>query len=84
MYRLAIKKSARKELDRLPDQIFPKIDNAILSLSENPFPYPQSKKLKGGETCRLRVGDYRVIYSVNEEQETITIFRVRHRKEVYR
>lgn len=84
MYRLAIKKSAKKELDKLPDRIFLNIDKAILSLNENPFPYPQSKKLKGEETCRLRVGDYRVIYSVNEEQKTITIFRVRHRKEVYR
>jgi len=84
MYRLAIKKSARKELDKLPDRIFLNIDKAILSLNKNPFPYPQSKKLKGEETCRLRVGDYRVICSVNEEQKTITIFRVRHRKEVYR
>lgn len=84
MYRLIIKKSARKELDNLPEHLFMKIDKSILSLKENPFPYPQSKKLKGKNKCRLRVGDYRVVYSVAEEQKVITIFRVRHRKDIYR
>lgn len=84
MYRLAIKKSARKELDILPDRIFLKIDTAILSLRENPFPYPQSKKLKGEDGCRLRIGDYRVVYSIDEKENVVTIFRVRHRKDVYR
>ncbi|MEW6418688.1 MAG: type II toxin-antitoxin system RelE/ParE family toxin [Nitrospirota bacterium] len=84
MYKLAIKKSARKELDNLSDQIFLKIDKSILSLKENPFPYPQAKKLKGEDKCRLRVGDYRVVYSIDEDQKTITIYRVRHRKDIYR
>jgi mRNA interferase RelE/StbE len=84
MYRLTIKKSAQKELDSIAEQQFLKIDKAILSLRETPFPYPQSKKLKGKDKCRLRVGDYRVVYTVNEEQKAITIFRVRHRKDVYR
>ena len=84
MYRLAIKKSARKELDDLPDQIFLKVDESILSLRENPFPYPHAKKLKGENKYRLRVGDYRVVYSVDVDQKTITIYRVRHRKDVYR
>lgn len=84
MYKLKIKKTARKELDDLPDTIYLKIDEAILSLKENPFPYPQSKKLKGEDKRRLRVGDYRVVYTVDEKEKVITIFRVRHRKEVYR
>ena len=84
MYKLAIKKSARKELNSLPDPIFLAIDKGILSLITNPIPYPQSKALKGANKRRLRVGDYRVVYSVDEEQKTITIFRVRHRKDVYR
>lgn len=84
MYKLSIKNSARKEMDRLPDQVFLKVDRAILSLKEDPFPYPQSKKLKGEDRYRLRAGDYRVVYSVNENQKAITIFRVRHRKDVYR
>lgn len=84
MYKLEIKKSARKELDNLPDTIYLKIDEALLSLKSNPFPYPQSKRLKGEDKLRLRVGDYRVVYTVDEEGKIVTIFRVRHRKEVYR
>jgi mRNA interferase RelE/StbE len=84
MCKLKIKKTARKELDNLPDTIYLKIDEAILSLKENPFPYPQSKKLKGEDKRRLRIGDYRVVYTVDEKEKVITIFRVRHRKEIYR
>jgi mRNA interferase RelE/StbE len=84
VYKLAIKKSARKELNSLPDPIFLAIDKGILSLIANPIPYPQSKALKGENKRRLRVGDYRVVYSVDERQKIITIFRVRHRKDVYR
>jgi mRNA interferase RelE/StbE len=86
MYKLAIKKSARKELDSLPDQIFLKVDKSILSLKEDsfPFPYTQAKKLRGEDKYRLRVGDYRVVYSVDEDQKSIIIYRVRHRKDVYR
>ncbi|MFI5294439.1 MAG: type II toxin-antitoxin system RelE/ParE family toxin [Thermodesulfovibrionales bacterium] len=84
MYKLAIKKSARKELDDLPDQDFLKIDKAIFSLRDNPYPYPQAKKLKGDERCRLPVGDYRVVYAVDESRKIITIYRVRHRRDVYR
>jgi len=84
MYKLSVKKSARKELDNLPNQIFLKIDKAILSLKRAPFPYPQSKELKGENKRRLKAGDYRVVYAVDEEQKTITVYRVRHRKDVYR
>jgi mRNA interferase RelE/StbE len=84
VYKLAVKKSARKELNSLPNPIFLAIDKGILSLITNPIPYPQSKALKGEHKRRLRVGDYRVVYSVDEQQKTITIFRIRHRKDVYR
>jgi len=84
VYKLTIKKSARKELDALPDRDFAKIDQAILSLQDQSFPHPQSKKLKGNLGYRLRAGDYRIVYSVDEKQLLITIYRVRHRKDVYR
>lgn len=84
MYKLAIKNSAKKELNDVPAAQFLKIDAAILSLKTNPHPFPQSKKLKGEEKRRLRVGDYRVVYAVDEKEKSITIYRIRHRKEVYR
>ena len=84
MYSLQIKKSAKKELDNLPDDTFLKIDKAILSLKKDPRPYPQSKELKGENKRRLRSGDYRVIYAVDDRQKIITFFRIRHRKDVYK
>ena len=84
MYKLIIKKSARKELDIIPNPLFLKIDKAILTLIENPYPYPQSKKLKGEYKRRLRVGDFRVVYTIDEKQQIITVFRIRHRKDIYR
>lgn len=84
MYKLVIQKSARKELDKIPDLFFVKIDKAILALRENPYPFPQSKKLKDEDKHRLRVGDFRVIYTVDDTHKVITIYRIRHRKDVYR
>lgn len=84
MYKLTIKSSAKKELDSISNDQFLKVDAAILALKTNPHPYPQSKKLKGEDNCRLRVGDYRVVYAVDEKEKTITVYRVRHRKDVYR
>lgn len=68
----------------MPGHQFPKIDRAILSLKENPFPHPQSEKLKGEDKRRLRIGDYRIIYAVDRAEGIVTIYKVRHRKEVYR
>ncbi|KKO18600.1 MAG: hypothetical protein BROFUL_02701 [Candidatus Brocadia fulgida] len=84
MYKLIMKKSARKELDNISNPFFLKIDEAILALKNNPHPYPQSKKLKGEDKYRLRVGDFRVIYTVDEKQKIISIYRIRHRKDIYR
>jgi mRNA-degrading endonuclease RelE of RelBE toxin-antitoxin system len=55
VYKLAIKKSAKKELNSLPDPIFLAIDKGILSLMTDPIPYPQSKALKGENKRRLHV-----------------------------
>ena len=84
MYRLVIKKSAKKELDNIADHQFLKIDKAILGLRENPFPYPQSIKLKGEAKRRLRAGEYRVVYTVDESEKIVTIYHIRNRREVYR
>ena len=61
MFSIVLKRSARKELDTLPDADFLKIDKAILALKNNPRAFPQVKKLTGEYRLRLRVGDYRVL-----------------------
>ncbi len=74
---------AEKDLNKLDtkkgDRILAKID----LLEVDPF-LPSSKRLKGDVTFRLRVGDYRVIYEVDNRNKQVIIYRVRHRKDVYK
>jgi len=82
-YIVKLKRSAEKELDNLPTKIHHKVINILLSLKENPFPH-NVKKLRGREGYRIRVGDYRILYLVDESDKNIEIVSVAHRKEVYR
>ena len=83
-YSLEIKQSAQKELDALDDTLFTRIDRKVLALVDNPRP-AGCKKLKGGQNLwRIRVGDYRVVYSLNDARAAIDIVGVRHRSEAYR
>jgi mRNA interferase RelE/StbE len=82
-YRIEIKRSAAKEIRKLPDSVLPRVMRAIEGLKENPRP-AGARKLSGSEEYRVRVGDYRVVYTIAEEVVTVYIVRVRHRREVYR
>lgn len=80
---LLITKRAQKELDSIPDPMAKNISRHILSLSTNPHP-PNSKKLQGMDNYRLRVGSFRVIYSMDTKAKELTILRVADRKTIYR
>jgi len=81
--KLTITRKAEKELDKLPNSVAKNISEKILLLSKNPFP-TNSKKLSGQENYRMRVGSYRVIYSLDPKAKTVTILRVADRKTIYR
>ncbi len=82
-YSLEIKSSAQKELDALDDAVFARIDRKIVALAGNPRP-TGCKKLKGHKNhWRIRAGDWRVVYIVDDAARHITITRVAHRREVY-
>lgn len=83
-YQIEWKRSALKELEKLPRHLIPKIIMAVKGLAENPYP-PGVKKLVGSEhNFRIREGDYRIVYVVYENKLIIEIVRVAHRKDVYR
>jgi mRNA interferase RelE/StbE len=82
-YLVKLKKSAEKELDHLPPRIHEKVIHILLSLQENPFP-SNSKKLRGRDGYRIRVGDYRVLYLIDQSDRSIEVISVAHRREVYR
>jgi len=82
-YALEITSSAQKELDSLDDPLFERIDRKILALADDPRP-AGSKKLKGfKDSWRIRVGDWRVVYIVDDAAKLVTITRIAHRREVY-
>jgi len=82
-YSLQIMASAQKELDALDDPLFARIDRKILALAEDPRPM-RAKKLKGyKDSWRIRIGDWRVVYIVDDAAKLVSITRVAHRREVY-
>jgi len=83
MYRIIIERKATKEIESLPDEIIQRIIDTIKGLKSNPRPH-DSKKLIGEVGWRIRIRDYRILYIIDDNQKVITIYRVKHRKEVYR
>ena len=84
MYTLLIKRSAERDLRRLPHAPFEWVNERILALREDPRP-PGVRKLVGAlEGWRIRVGDYRILYQIDDDAQTVTVVRVRHRRDVYR
>ena len=82
-YVVLIERYAQKQIMKLDKKIIPVLKTAIANLGKDPRPYGY-KKLKGEEAFRIRVGDYRVVYEIVEDQILILVTRVRHRKDVYR
>jgi mRNA interferase RelE/StbE len=82
-YTVQLKRSAEKELGALPWEVHQKIIKRLLSLEGNPRPYG-AKKLGLGEGFRLRVGDYRILYTIDDDSQKIEVSAVGHRREIYR
>ena len=82
-YRILVKESVSKDLTKLPKKDVKRIVTAIKALAQNPRP-PQSKKLSGQERYRLRQGNYRILYSIEDEQLVVCVVRAGHRRDVYR
>ena len=82
-YTVRIKRSAEREMDRLHPEVFQRLAAAILQLETKPRPR-NCKKLRGVEEYRLRVGAYRVLYTVDDKERIVNILSVGHRSEVYR
>ena len=84
MYKVYFKKSAAKELSRLPIAVIKRIQKVVIQLEINLFP-GNSRKLEGLESFyRIRVGDYRVVYLVEKTVKIVTVTKVGHRREVYK
>ncbi|MCB1325692.1 MAG: type II toxin-antitoxin system RelE/ParE family toxin [Spirochaetales bacterium] len=78
-----IKRSAEKEFRALPEQLRSRIGSALQSLAAEPFP-TGAKKLRNRNDFRIRVGDYRILYTVDEVAQQIFVVAIGHRKDIYR
>ena len=84
MYEVYLEKAAENDLKRLPTTTFYRIIPHIKALAENPRP-SSCRKLTGSKNdWRIRIGDHRVLYEIDEKARAVRILRVRHRREVYR
>ena len=83
MYELKIIPKAQKDLNALRGEEFGRIKSKILTLRDNPRPVG-SIKLTAQDGYRVRVGDYRVLYRIEEKEKTVYIYRIKARDEAYR
>lgn len=83
-YRVDTKPRALKDLAALPADVLPRVDTVLLSLADNPRPRGAKKLADEDDVWRVRIGDYRVLYTIDADEELVTIVRIRHRREVYR
>ena len=83
-YRIEWKRSAAKELQSLPPEIIRRILSIVDRLADSPVPHGSIKLTGSEQTYRIRVGDYRIVYSIYQTLLVIEIVRVAHRRDVYR
>ena len=84
MYEIYIERKAERDLKKLELDIFHRVISNIKTLSKNPKP-PGSRKITGSKNdWRVRVGNYRIIYEVDDRAKTVKVMRIRHRRDVYR
>jgi mRNA interferase RelE/StbE len=83
-YQLEVKRSAVKDMRHLPKDVQQRAIDAINALAETSIPIGATKLVGHDTLYRIRLGDWRIVYDVDEGTEKITILAVKHRREVYR
>jgi mRNA interferase RelE/StbE len=82
-YAVLILLGAQKEHSSIPSPFYELIEERLLALRDNPRP-PGCKKLKGRDGWRIRAGNYRIIYDIDDARRIVTVATICHRKDVYR
>ncbi len=82
-YEVVVEASARRDMLRVPEATLPRIKKAIKGLSTNPRPAGCVKLRQKRGSYRIRVGEYRILYSVRDRVLTVLVLKVAHRREVY-
>ena len=83
LYRLEVSNTSHHQIGRLPEQSQVRVNQAIAQLAEYPRP-PGLKKLTARYGCRIRMGDYRILYQIDDTAKLIIVYRIAARGDVYR
>ena len=83
MYKVEVRRRAQHALDRLPKNDFQAVVKAIKELAQTPRP-KGIEKVKATGLWRVRQGDYRIIYAIDDKEHLVIVVRVGHRREIYR
>ena len=83
-YDVKLMPRAQKDLDGFRGKLLTRFENLILGLYDNPEPHNSKKLSGGGSRWRIRTGDYRILYEIDEPRKVVKVYRIAHRKEVYR
>ena len=84
MYSIVYKKGVEKQLENLPNSEYIKITEKIHKLSDNPRPHGYEKLKGSSNEYRIRIGNYRVVYTIADKILIVTVIKIAHRKEAYR
>jgi mRNA interferase RelE/StbE len=82
-YQVNLPKTVQKQLNILPQELKQRILKTLVQLQEEPRPV-NSLQMKGGQGFRLRIGDYRVLYDIDDGNKIVNLRRIGHRREIYR
>jgi mRNA interferase RelE/StbE len=83
MYRIELRRLAQRGLNKLPKKDFGAVIEAVRGLADTPRP-KGVEKIKTAGLWRIRQGDYRIVYSVDDSQKMVIILRIGNRREIYR
>lgn len=83
MYEVLLERAAQQDLKRLSAESFQRIVSHIKALAKNPRPIGCRKLFGSKSDWRIRAGDYRIIYEVDDREKVVRVMRVRHRREAY-
>ena len=83
MYDIELRRKAQRSLDRLPKDDFNAVLGTMKDLAHSPRP-KGVEKIKSAGLWRIRRGDYRIVYNIDDSQRVVTILRIGHRREIYR
>ncbi len=84
MYEIIFESNAEKDLLEIPTEILKNLDSKIQQLKKNPRPHGVKKLTGKVEGWRIRIGHYRILYQIDDKEKVIKVYRIKHRREVYR